>query len=62
LLIGGLLVGLYVVLYVLLSLEDLSLLIGSILLFVALAALMYLTRNLNWGGRAEAGVGGSTTA
>ncbi len=49
LLIGGLLTGLYVVLYVLLSLEAFSLLIGSILLFAALAALMYLTRNLNWG-------------
>jgi inner membrane protein len=49
-LIGGLLMGLYAVLYVLLSLEDFSLLIGSLLLFVALAAVMYLTRNLNWGG------------
>ena len=35
--IGGLLAGLYAVLYVLLSLEDFSLLIGSMLLFVALA-------------------------
>ena len=50
-LVGGLLVGLYAVLYVLLSLEDFSLLIGSLLLFVALAAVMYLTRNLNWGGQ-----------
>ena len=53
-LIGGLLTGLYAVLYVLLSLEDVSLLIGSLMLFVALAAVMYLTRNLNWGARAEA--------
>ena len=36
-------------LYVLLSLEAFSLLIGSLMLFVALAAVMYLTRNLNWG-------------
>src|SRR4029450_6930427 len=50
LLIGGLLTGLYGVLYVLLSLEAFSLLIGSLMLFVALAAVMYLTRNLNWGG------------
>jgi inner membrane protein len=50
-LVGGLLVALYAVLYVLLSLEDFSLLIGSLLLFVALAAVMYLTRNLNWGGQ-----------
>ena len=49
--IGALLVGLYVVLYILLSLEAFSLLIGSLMLFVALAAVMYLTRNLNWGGR-----------
>ena len=49
--IGGLLAGLYAVLYVLLSLEAYSLLIGSLMLFVALAAVMYLTRNLNWGGQ-----------
>ena len=49
--IGALLAGLYAVLYVLLSLEAYSLLIGSLMLFVALAAVMYLTRNLNWGGR-----------
>jgi inner membrane protein len=48
--IGALLVGLYVVLYVLLSLEAYSLLIGSLMLFTALAAVMYLTRNLNWAG------------
>ena len=53
LLIGALLTGLYVVLYVLLSLEAFSLLIGSLMLFVALAAVMYLTRNLNWGERRE---------
>ena len=53
-LIGGLLTVLYAVLYVLLSLEDFSLLIGSLMLFLALAAVMYLTRNLNWGGRTEA--------
>jgi inner membrane protein len=53
-LVGALLAGLYAVLYVLLSLEDYSLLIGSVILFVALAAVMYLTRNLNWGGRETA--------
>jgi inner membrane protein len=51
-LIFGLLAGLYAVLYVLLSLEAFSLLIGSLMLFVALAAVMYLTRNLNWGAAA----------
>jgi inner membrane protein len=48
--IGALLGGLYAVLYVLLSLEDYALLIGSVLLFLVLAAVMYATRNLNWGG------------
>ena len=47
--VAGLLVGLYGVLYILLSLEAYSLLIGSLLLFAALAAVMYLTRNLDWG-------------
>lgn len=49
--IAALLVALYGVLYVLLSLEAYSLLIGSLLLFAALAAVMYLTRNLEWGAR-----------
>ncbi len=48
--IAGLLTGLYATLYVLLSLEAYSLLIGSVLLFVALAGVMYLTRNLDWSG------------
>ena len=51
--IGALLVALYAVLYVLLSLEEYSLLIGSLMLFFALAAVMYLTRHLEWGGRRE---------
>jgi inner membrane protein len=51
--IGGLLAGLYAVLYILLSLEAYSLLIGALMLFVALAAVMYVTRNLNWGGRED---------
>lgn len=49
--IAALLAALYAVLYVLLSLEAYALLIGSLLLFAALAAIMYLTRNLDWGGR-----------
>jgi len=52
--IGGLLVGLYAVLYILLSLEAYSLLIGSLLLFAALAGVMYATRRIDWGGRREA--------
>ena len=52
--IGGLLAGLYAVLYILLSLEAFSLLIGSMLLFAALAAVMYATRRIDWGARREA--------
>ena len=49
--IGLLLAALYAILYVLLSLEAYSLLIGSLMLFAALAAVMYLTRNIEWGAR-----------
>lgn len=48
--IAALLAGLYAVLYILLSLEAYSLLIGSLLLFAALASIMYLTRKLDWAG------------
>jgi inner membrane protein len=51
--IGGLLIGLYAVLYILLSLEAFSLLIGALLLFAALAGVMYATRRIDWGGRRE---------
>ncbi|HEY0957716.1 MAG TPA: cell envelope integrity protein CreD [Novosphingobium sp.] len=53
--IGALLVGLYALLFVLLNLEAWSLLIGSVLLFVALAGVMYATRKVDWGavGRRE---------
>ena len=51
LLIGGLLVALFAVLYVLLSLEAFSLLIGSLLLFAALAGVMYGTRRIDWSAR-----------
>jgi inner membrane protein len=49
--IGALLVGLYAVLYILLSLEAFSLLIGSLLLFAALAGVMYATRRIDWGAK-----------
>lgn len=49
--VGGLLTALYAVLYVLLSLEAYSLLIGSLLLFAALGAVMYVTRRVDWTGR-----------
>ena len=41
-------------LYVLLSLEAFSLLIGSLLLFAALAGVMYATRRIDWGAKKEA--------
>lgn len=52
--IAALLGALYAVLYVLLSLEEFSLLIGSVLLFAALTGIMYLTRNIDWSGRDDA--------
>lgn len=52
--VGGLLIGLYAALYVLLSLEAFSLLIGSSLLFVALAGVMYATRHIDWSGSSTA--------
>jgi inner membrane protein len=47
-LIGGMLAALYGAIYILLSLEAYSLLIGSLLIFVALAGVMYVTRRLDW--------------
>ncbi|MDJ0641647.1 MAG: cell envelope integrity protein CreD [Erythrobacter sp.] len=46
--IAALLTGLYAVLYVLLNLEAWSLVIGSLMLFFALAGVMYGTRNIEW--------------
>ena len=46
--IGALLVGLYALLFVLLNLEAWSLLIGAVLLFAALAGVMYATRKVDW--------------
>lgn len=47
--VGGLLALLYAALYILLGLEEFALLIGSLMIFAALAAVMYTTRNLDWG-------------
>ena len=46
--VSGLLFLLYSYLYIIVQLEDLALLYGSILLFVLLALTMYLTRNIDW--------------
>ena len=44
--IGGVMTALYGGLFALLRLEDIALLLGSLVLFVALAMLMYITRNI----------------
>ena len=46
--VGVVQVALYVYLYVVLANQDYSLLIGSLGLFIFLAAIMYLTRKVNW--------------
>lgn len=51
--ICGLLVGLYATLYVLLNLEAYSLIIGSLLLFIALAVVMWATRAIDWSAKRE---------
>jgi inner membrane protein len=45
---GSLLSLLYVYLYVLLQLEDMALLFGAIGLFIILAAVMFVTRRIDW--------------
>lgn len=46
--IAGLLTLLYVFLYVLLLLQDFALLLGSLGLFIIIAVIMYVTRNVDW--------------
>lgn len=48
LLFGGLLAALYAFLYVILQSEDYALLLGAVLLFAALAAVMIMTRRVDW--------------
>jgi inner membrane protein len=43
----------YALMYVLMQMEEYSLLVGSLMSFGALAALMYLTRNVAWYGAAD---------
>ncbi len=51
--IGAVVGGLYAYLYVLLNSQDYALLIGSVGLFLILAAVMYLTRHVDWHGAAD---------
>ena len=39
---------LYLFFYILLQLQDIALLMGSLVLFVTLGTVMYLTRNIDW--------------
>ena len=48
LLIGGLLLGLYTFIYILLQMESYALLAGSIGLFVILGLIMYITSKIKW--------------
>ncbi|HNX23987.1 MAG TPA: cell envelope integrity protein CreD [Spirochaetota bacterium] len=45
---GGMLTMLYSFLYILLQLDQYSLILGSVALFIVLASIMYLTRDVNW--------------
>jgi len=64
---GAAIAALYGALYALLQLEQTALLLGSVLLFAVLAAVMVATRRIDWYGlfarmRAENGDGGARTA
>src|SRR5664279_2182690 len=48
LVMAGFLTALYGFLYILLQMEDYALILGSVGLFVVLAIIMYLSRNINW--------------
>jgi len=48
--IGAWLSALYGVLFVLLQLEDVALLVGSVFVFLVLALVMFLTRRIDWSG------------
>nr|MBP8023737.1 inner membrane CreD family protein [Paludibacter sp.] len=47
-LLAGVLAGLYLFLYIVLQLEDIALLIGSIGLFVILGIIMYVSGKIKW--------------
>lgn len=53
---------LYALIYILMRLEDFALLVGSIAAFLAIAAAMYFTRNLDWYGLGLPGQGGGSGA
>jgi inner membrane protein len=59
---GIALAGLYALLYGILSSEDYALLMGSLLVFALLAAVMVLTRRVQWGAGRGADEGGASAA
>ena len=52
-LLAGILVMLYGFIYVIIQMQDFSLLIGSVGLFIILSCVMYLSRNIDWYNIAE---------
>jgi inner membrane protein len=46
--IGGMLILFYGFMYIILQLQDYSLLLGNLALFLILAGIMFLTRKINW--------------
>lgn len=53
LIVAGVMTIMYGYLYIILQLQDYALLMGTIVLFVALATLMFLTRKIDWFGTLE---------
>lgn len=51
--LGGMLIAIYALLYLLLRVEDYALLIGSLSGFFMLAGLMFMTRNVDWSGYSD---------
>src|SRR6202012_1503068 len=58
--LGIILLMLYALLYIILNAEDYALVIGSSLLFVALAATMFVTRRIDWDRTTDLQAGGDT--
>ena len=48
LLFAGILSVFYIFIFVIIQLEDFALMIGSVALFMIIAALMYFSRKINW--------------
>jgi len=51
--VGGVLATTYLVMYMILNEETYALLAGSLIAFIAIAATMYATRNIDWTGQSK---------